>query len=188
MHMFRASALLPQGRWLGAVAVWLVWCCAAWSADLKIEDFAGSYSGSAQVVRSSGEIEDRDLSVEISETDRGFRVSWRTTTYRASGGSRQKSYSIEFLPTQRDGIFAAAMRKNVFGHSVQNDPMKGEPYVWARIVGATMTVYSLFVDQQGDYELQEYARTRVEGGLEVKFKSLRDGQVARRVTAFLTQE
>mmetsp|Transcript_7024 Transcript_7024/g.11370 ORF Transcript_7024/g.11370 Transcript_7024/m.11370 type:complete len:81 (+) Transcript_7024:73-315(+) len=79
------------------------------------------------------------------------------------------------------------MRRNVFGHEVQLNPMKGEPYVWSRIDGETLTVYSLFVDVDGGYSLQQYDRTLADGGLNLRFQTIRDGEILRAVETFLTR-
>jgi len=45
------------------------------------------------------------------------------------------------------------MRKDVFGNRALNDPLKGEPYVWARMRGDTLTVYALIVTPDGSYDM-----------------------------------
>ncbi|MEO9575677.1 MAG: hypothetical protein ABJ263_07080 [Tateyamaria sp.] len=150
--------------------------------------FIGTYSGSAEVVALDGSLIPRDMSVEISETKDGFRVQWTSVTYRGDGSVREKSYEIDFVDSDRDAVFAAAQRKNVFGHVVQLDPMKGEPYVWARIVDETLTVYSLFVGADGGYSLQQYDRTLADGGLNLRFQTIRDGEIQRAVETFLARD
>lgn len=157
-------------------------------ARADIAPFVGQYSGSAEVAQADGTKIPRDMSVKISETKDGFTVTWTSVTYRASGKLSEKSYSIDFVPSGRGEVYAAAQKKNVFGHEVQLDPMKGEPYVWARIVAQTLTVYSLFVDTNGGYSLQQYDRTLSEGGLELRFQNIRDGEILRAVETFLTQD
>jgi len=80
------------------------------------------------------------------------------------------------------------MKRNVFGHNVQLDPMKGEPYVWARVDGDTLSVYSMFVTENGGYEIQQFDRTLASGGLELDFKSVRDGVIQRTVSTFLERQ
>lgn len=155
-------------------------------ADVSV--FVGTYSGSAEVTALDGTAIPRDMSVEISETRDGFRVQWTSVTYRSDGDVSEKSYEIDFVGSDRDAVFTAAQRRNVFGHEVQLDPMKGEPYVWARIVGDTLTVYSLFVGAEGGYSLQQYDRTLADGGLELRFQAIRDGQIQRAVETFLARE
>lgn len=175
----------------GFVAFCSVFAVAVWSGlahAAEIADFVGSYSGSANLVNADGTKTPRDMSVRIEESRGGFNVRWTSTSYRADGRVKEKTYSIDFRPSDRDGIYSAAMTRNVFGHAVQLDPMRGEPFVWGRIDGATMTVYSLFVDDAGGYELQQYDRTLAEGGLMLEFSRLRNGVLARSVTTFLKRE
>ncbi|MEP0991655.1 hypothetical protein [Tateyamaria sp.] len=155
-------------------------------ARADVDSFFGSYAGSAEVTALDGTKIPRDMSVEISGTDDGFRVQWTSVTYRASGKISEKSYEIDFVASDRENVFAAAQRKNVFGHTVQLDPMKGEPYVWSRISGETLTVFSLFVDEDGGYIMQQYDRTLAEGGLNLRFQVISAGEVQRAVETFLT--
>jgi len=159
----------------------------ATEAQADIKRFVGKYAGSAQLNIADGSVTPRDMSVEISQTDEGFRVTWASVTLRASGTRNEKSYTIDFVPSDRASVFAAAMRKNVFGHEVQLNPMKGEPYVWSRITGDTLTVYSLFVDADGGYTMQQYDRTLAEGGLDLRFQAIRGGKTLRAVETFLTK-
>ncbi|MEX0309466.1 MAG: hypothetical protein AB3N17_04390 [Tateyamaria sp.] len=158
------------------------------TARADVVPFIGSYTGSAEVTQADGTKIPRDMSVVISETKDGFQVKWTSVTYRTTGKVSEKSYSIDFVPSGRGNVYAAAQRKNVFGHEVQLDPMKGEPYVWSRIDGETMTVYSLFVDTDGGYSLQQYDRTLADGGLQLRFQNIRDGEILRAVETFLTRD
>nr|WP_245626790.1 hypothetical protein [Aestuariivita boseongensis] len=167
--------------------MWISMVGLALAQDAVLDAFEGYYSGSAEVVRSDGTSANRDMSVEIAKTKSGFSVAWSTTSVRADGSINEKDYLIEFVPSERDGVYSAAMERNVFGHEVQLDPMKGEPFVWARIKDATLTVFSLFVDEAGDYELQQFDRTLVEGGLQLAFRVVRNGEVTRSVDTFLTK-
>ncbi len=157
-------------------------------AHADFERFAGSYEGAAEVTAADGTKIPRDMSVEIKATkDNGFVVNWTSVTTRTDGRRKEKSYSVEFVPSGRPAVFAAAQQRNVFGHQVQLDPMKGEPYVWARLIGDTMTVYSLFVAEDGGYSLQQYDRTLADGGLQLRFQTVQDGIIARAVETFLTK-
>lgn len=160
----------------------------AGAAFADMSRFGGTFTGSAEVTRADGSTIKRDMSVEITERKKGFNVSWTSATYKSDGRIKEKSYSIDFLPSDRDGVFAAAMQKNVFGHQVQLDPMKGEPYVWARIVGDMLTVYSLYVAPNGGYEIQQFDRTLVDDGLMLDFKVLRNGHTLRTVSTFLARQ
>ena len=171
-----------------AITALAVTALLATSALADVTRFVGSYVGSADVVSADGTTKPRDMSVDISEVKGGFRVSWTSTTYRPDGTSKVKSYTIDFEPSDRTDVFAAAMKRNVFGHNVQLDPMKGEPYVWARVDGDTLSVYSMFVTENGGYEIQQFDRTLASGGLELDFKSVRDGVTQRTVSTFLERQ
>jgi hypothetical protein len=171
---------------LGASLAMLLSLASVLRAD--VSRFVGSYTGSAEVVSADGTKQPRDMSVTIDTTKEGFRVSWTSTTYRANGSAKVKSYTIDFAPSERDGVYAAAMRRNVFGHDVQLDPMKGEPYVWSRILGDTLSVYSIYVTEEGGYEIQQFDRTLAPGGLMLEFQNVRDGDILRTVSTFLERQ
>ncbi len=150
--------------------------------------FFGTYTGSAEVTRANGEVEDRNMQVEIREAGQGFWVKWTTQRMKPGGKVSAKSYDILFEPGGRGDLYSAAMRQNVFGHAVPLDPLKGEPYVWARLVEDTLTVFSLFIDANGDYEMQQYDRTLVEGGMDLHFSSHRNGFPRLETRSFLERD
>ena len=155
----------------------------------QIDPFVGSFSGSADLVLADGTKQNRDMSVEISQTDKGFTISWSTATTRPDGRIKERSYTIGFVPSLEDGLYAAAQKKDLFGHDVQLDPMKGEPYVWGQLDGDTLTVYALFVDLTGKgYEIQQYDRTLADGGLQLEFNSIRNGMQQRSISSFLERQ
>lgn len=155
----------------------------------NIAPFEGRYEGSARIFAADGTSNLRDMSVEIFATGKDtFAVSWTSGTYQPDGEIKTKSYQIEFRPTVRDNVFAAAMRRDVFGNQVQLNPMKGEPYVWARIAGDTLTVFSLMVRADGGYDLQQFDRTLAEGGLDLEYQSISNGKLSRRVSTFLKRQ
>ena len=184
LHVMPRRSVLFHGLFLALV----FWLAAAPVIAGDMARFVGTYAGTAEVERADGTVAPRDMSVTISETRDGFEVEWSSTTYRQDGRSKEKTYKIEFVPSDRGGVFSAAMKRNVFGHDVQLDPMKGEPYVWSRVEGDTLTVFSLFVAQDGGYELQQFDRTLVENGLELYFQRLRNGEKQREIKTFLTRQ
>ena len=153
-----------------------------------IGPFIGDYVGSANVVDVDGTTTPRDMSVSIHETSSGFNVSWHTTTYKHDGRVKEQKFSVDFRPSDRPDVYSAAMKRNVFGHEVPLDPMKGEPFVWGRIVGDTLTVFSLFIDEDGGYELQQFDRTLADGGLDLSFTRFRNGVKSRSVDTFLQKQ
>jgi len=151
----------------------------------RIADFLGRYEGHSISV-SGEELSARDLSVEIATTDgRGFSVAWTTAIRDATGEVSRKSYTIEFRPTARSGVFSSAMRVDAFGGRRPLDPMAGVPYVWARLAGNTLTVYALHILDDGSYEMQVYDRSLTAGGMHLNFTRLRNGEALREITGEL---
>lgn len=149
--------------------------------------FYGTFTGEAMVDEDSAE-QRRDMSVTIEETKEGFNVAWTTSVVRASGKAKTKKYSIDFVLTKREGIYSSAMKKNVFGGRVAHDPMQGDPFVWARIVGDTLTIYALLVLEEGGYQMQVYDRTLSEAGLELDFSRIRNGERLRNIATTLKRQ
>lgn len=172
---------------VAAGAVMLV-LSAGLSAAQDINAFFGKFTGQSEVAVGEGASLPRDLTVEISPNREGFNVAWTTVIYRASGKVKETSYSIDFLDTDRDGVFAAAQRKNIFGHAVQLDPMQGDPYVWAQLHDGTLRVFSLFVADDGGYEMQQYDRTLTDAGMRLEFSRVRNGVPMRNVSADLIRQ
>ena len=124
----------------------LVLCLVTTVAVADFERFIGRYSGSAEV-EDDGASNRRDMSVVVEPAGDGFRVNWKSVTRKTDGRVKEKEYSIGFLPTARDGIYSSAMGVNLFGNPTPLDPMKGDPYVWSRITGDTLTVF-LIINRQ----------------------------------------
>jgi hypothetical protein len=168
-----------------AVAVILVAGRSAGAQAVDVGRFFGSYVGEA-VAEGGGEVDKRDISAEITPHGKGgFTVKWTMVIRKKSEGPRKVEYTIPFQPTKRPELFSAGMRTDVFGNAVPLDPMKGDPYMWAKIQGASLKMYALLVTDEGGYELQVYDRTLVPGGMELKYSRLRDGEVLRTVTGKL---
>jgi len=175
-------------RWIRTllVCVTMTLAATARAAAPELEALFGEYKGAA-VVDYDGELTQRDLRVKISPIKNGFSVNWISVTKRADGKLKRKEYSIDFHPTRRKNIYRSGERKDLFGNHVPLDPMQGDPYVWARIDKGTLTVYALHVLEDGGYEMQTYARTRIPEGLELKYSRVRDGEVLRTVTGTLLE-
>ncbi|MDA9982017.1 hypothetical protein N9H39_04635 [Gammaproteobacteria bacterium] len=156
-------------------------------ADEEFEPFVGDFEGKYTTV--DGGIEkSRDLSVSIHETSDGFNVSWKTTTFKKKK-KKTKGYSIDFIKSDREHIFQAAQKKNVFGGREPLDPMKGDPYVWARIEGAKLTVYALNVTEDGGYEMQTFNRVLMDDkNLHLKFSRFRDGKPLKSIDTILYRQ
>ena len=156
-----------------------------WAADA--ERFVGTFIGEA-TFESDGETRRRDMSTTIQTTRDGFQLSWTSVTYKDIGRTTEKTYTINFTPSDRPNIYQSAMAQNLFGQSRPLDPLKGEPFVWARFEGDTLSVFSLFINETGNYEVQEFHRTLVEDGLDLVFLRIRNGMVEREIRTLLERQ
>ena len=177
--MWRGIRVLTAGLALLAMAM-----AAAGAAERSIDAFYGEYVGRTVSGDGAG-LEERDINVAIKPVKRGFTVSWTTVTHRPEGGSRRKSHTIEFRRSNRDNIFQSSMRKDVFGQESPNDPMRGDPYVWARIKGDTLSVYALIVTDDGSYDMQAYHRTLTRDGMTLRFARTVEGAEKKTITGEL---
>jgi hypothetical protein len=157
------------------------------AADSDITRFVGEYVGRS-LQAPNEPLSPRDLSIKISpHGEKGFTLEW-TTLIRTSGGEKHQSYSIDFAPSERTGIFSSAMHRDTFGHAEPLDPLKGEPYVWADISGPTLTVHALLITDDGGYEMQVYQRTLTASGMSLKFSRNRNGQELKTVFGVLARK
>ncbi len=148
-----------------------------------IEQFYGQYIGHS----SSDSAGERDLSVTIGPTSgNGFFVSWTTVSHKKKGIKRSV-YQIKFKSSEREGIYSSAMKTNVFGGQVSLDPLGGDPFVWARIKGDTLTVHTLVITADGGYEMQIYDRTLNAQGLLLDYRLLRTDEQLRQVNSQLVR-
>jgi hypothetical protein len=154
----------------------------------EINRFVGTYIGTSETI-SDGETQKRDMNVVIDETKSGFQLTWTSVSYKTDGRTKDKTYTVEFVPSNRDHIYQSAMKMSLFGKAIPLDPLDGDPFVWARFEGDTFSVFSLIIDENGEYEVQEYHRTLVDGDLELVFLSVRSGVPQREIrTTLLRQE
>lgn len=159
---------------------------AARAADnLPFEAFFGRFSGGGIASNEDSlffAVTARDFDVTISPAGKGFRVEWTSVIRR--GGTpekpriRRKSASKVLMPAGRTGVF----------HGITSgDPLKGKEMCWARIEGRTLSVFLMTVDDNGIYELQEYDRKLTGNGMDLVFRSWRDGDRLRTVTGKLVK-
>jgi len=81
-----------------------------------------------------------------------------------------------------------AGRPGLYRAADSGDPIAGQEMSWARIRGATLTVYLMGIDPDGTYELQRYDRTVGPGGMQLTFTRERDGEKVRKVTGRMVKQ
>lgn len=178
--------LLGSLMFVGLLCVSLL--APSYSQAGSIEPFVGYYHGTT-IEHAENELQARDLDVIIKETERGFVIDWSTVIHKSDGREKAVSLAVEFYATERPEIYGSAMRSGLFGKRIPNDPLKGEPFFWARIVDRTLTINALYINDEGGYEMQVYERTLDENGdLDLVFRRFRDGEQIRDVTGELARQ
>ena len=153
--------------------------------NLPVGAFFGHFSGGGIASNADSlyfAVTARDFDVTIAPAGRGFRVDWTSVIRR--GGTpgkpdiRRRSTSKTLLPTANPLVF----------HGKESgDPLAGKEMCWARIEGSTMSVFLMTVDEDGIYELQEYNRKLTGAGMDLVFRSWRDGDRLRTVSGKLVK-
>ncbi|MGF1640133.1 MAG: hypothetical protein ACFCUO_04215 [Rhodospirillales bacterium] len=164
-----------------ALAIIAVLAAGAPAADTApLGAFFGTFAG--RTLMPMGEARNRDLQVAIRPYGAfGFSVEWRTTIDAFGNRPRERMQTLDFEPTRRPGIYTVARGD---GGSADG-PAEGEPYAWARLAGATLTVGVLTVDDRGDYVVQSYDRTLTADGMALSFHRVRNGRIERQLRATL---
>ncbi len=166
------------------LSLMVILLCPGVALAANIEKFEGTYKGEAEFFF-EGETERRDMSTTIKATKTGFVLSWTSVSYKDDGRTKSKAYTIEFIPSARDNIYMSAMKNNLFGKPTPLDPLQGEPFVWARLEGETLSVFSLFINTVGEYEIQEFHRTLIDAGLDLVFLRVHNGTVEKEIRTVL---
>jgi hypothetical protein len=141
----------------------------------SIGSFEGSWRG-VEVHTSDPRLAAKpgDLDLKLSPEDKGFRLEWTTFARTSEGHLQRQKVDERFGPTDRPGVFAVRPeRGSLFSHLFADpaiaNPLKGETLLWARLDGATLTVYSLAIDDHGGFDLNRYARTLTDDGMMVHY-------------------
>ncbi len=152
------------------------------------ERFFGRFEGKTlNALRDEVSPRDITVTIEPGEEDHEFFLEWTLVSVKSSGKLKRTQYRIRFAKTRREGLYKSKMRKDMFGNEQPLNPMKGEPYVWARIEGDTLTVHTLLITNEGGYEMQTYRRALTPEGMSLKFTRVRDDVVMRTVHGTLVK-
>lgn len=153
----------------------------------SLSDYFGAFVGRAEV-RDIGDglVETRDMDIEIEPFRRkGFRLRWTNVTLvdgrRDVPGVKRRVNEVIFEPFDGSGLYVEAAVANLFQRQEEMSPVAGDPVRWAKLDENGMHVFSFAILEDGQYELQTYTRRLVDGGLELLFERVVDGQVLRRI-------
>lgn len=132
-----------------------------WQAeDLTVDDGSADLEATAE-----------DLSVRIAPDGDGFRMRWTALSHEMSGSPlARQAVEARFEPTDRPGVFAfdperSSMLLRLFGDPSTSNPLEGEPLLWARLDGETLSVYGLAINPEGGFDLYQHVRTLTGEGM-----------------------
>jgi len=153
--------------------------------NLPIQAFFGRFSGGGIASNEDSlffAVTARDFDVSIAPAGKGFKIVW-TSVIRGGGTPqkpevRRKSSNKTLMPTAKARVFHC---------TDTGDPLAGKEMCWARIDESTLSVFLMTVDDDGIYELQEYDRRLTGAGMDLVFRSWRDGDRLRTVTGKLVK-
>ena len=142
------------------------------------ESFYGDWQGEELTVEEGStalNVTAKDLSVRIELDDGGFRMSWTALSREGSDGTLARDpVEARFEPTDRPGVFAfdseqSSLLLGLFGDPSTSNPLEGEPLLWARLDGETLSVYGLTVNADGGFDLYQHVRALTNDGMTARY-------------------
>lgn len=152
------------------------------SAPLPLEAFFGTYVGHGVATqRQPGiAVSRRELNVTIEPSQDGFAIAWTTVLHKGGDpkGERvvRRDNRLAFVPSGRANLWRTAK---------EGDPASGETYAWARIEGDSLITYVTWIDDEGMFDVDRYARQITPAGMKVSFRLTREGAEVLSVEADL---
>jgi hypothetical protein len=149
----------------------------AWGQGGLPADFNGEWRGEELTISEGAdglEVTADDLSVRIGPDGDGFWMHWTGLSRDKVGGPLVR-HPIEarFAPTDRPGVFAfvpeqSSMLLRLFGDPAINNPLEGEPLLWARFDGKALSVYGLEINAEGGFDLYQHVQRLTGDGMTVR--------------------
>jgi len=149
----------------------------AWAQGGLPKAFYGTWNGVS--LSSSGgaeslEFNPDDLDVQIEPDGDGFQMRWTSLTHTEHDDAHselvRQPVDARFTPTDRPGVFAfnpkdSSILLGLFGDPATNNPLEGEPLLWARVDGQSLSVYGLVIGSDGNFDLYQHVRTLTDDGM-----------------------
>ena len=141
--------------------------------DALPEGFFGNWQGATLTASGGSEalaFSPDDLNVQIEPDGEGFEMHWMSLTRGDSGQLVRQPVEARFTATDRPGVFAfnpknSSLLLGLFGDPATNNPLQGEPLLWARVEDETLSVYGLVIGSDGSFDLYQHVRTLTDDGM-----------------------
>lgn len=167
----------------------LVAALSASPAAAAQDPLLGQFVGLAhEVDETKGTSIDREIDIVITEQgNNGLKIDWTNVTLvngrRDVPGVKRRSDEVLLAPARDRDFYLAGVGYDPFQVKETIDPVLGDPLRWATRDGNELVVYSFVILDDGRYELQVYNRAATpDGGLDLSFERIVDGEVTRRMT------
>ena len=155
------------------------------ASDLSIKLFSGTYKGRGTMNyydKKHFSIGNRDFSVEILTTSKGFSIEWQTYMSKTNDPRnpkiKSKIQSLQFKKSTNSNYYISTDPRMVDGIQIKN---------WARIRKRTLFIYMLRINKNGRLDLQVYERKLVNRNFKFKFRRIIDGKLQREATGSLVR-
>jgi hypothetical protein len=165
--------------WRQALAA-MVLLTAPWPAraDAQIESFLGEWRGvevSVEGAEPAPKLAPADLDMAITEENGGFRVRALGLGREPDGTLVPRQIDAIFGPTETPGVFAfdagdGGLLSSLFADPSVGNPLKGDTLLWARVAEDTLHLYSLAIDPNGGYALEQSIGELTEDGLLTRYE------------------
>ncbi|MGH1477171.1 MAG: hypothetical protein ACRBM6_00335 [Geminicoccales bacterium] len=161
-------------RWVIASLLASVLLTTTASSASLVSEFAGPWSGQT-IEKPYDTVEAEMIGIEIEERDDGFELSWNDLSPNGEEALSGQPLIAYFAKTDRDGVFEAqpedgSFLDQMFASPETGNPLDGENLLWARIDSETLSVYSLKIDENGQFDLDHYSWVRTDGGLALHYR------------------
>lgn len=150
----------------------------------SLADFAGTWRGSSLTADADSQrlgATVGDLDATVTPRGDGFTLAWT----RLAPTGDPAAPTVERQATTL--TFRRADRPNVFTASDSGNPMEGQTLSWARLAGATLSVYQLVLNDRGGFDLTSVDRTLDGDGMAVVLRVIRDAEPVRLVAGRATR-
>lgn len=173
-----------RGTVVTAALVWLCISNTTYGATTAIERLAGRYVGvNVGEATTSVTPAPSDIHLDMQPSGQRFVLRWQSLSVLATG--TRHHYEVVFKKTPRSGIYLAEMGCDLFGNARPLDPGRGEPYMWAYIGDAELTLYAMYIANDGSHDLSRYLYRWAGDSVTLKYERVRNEQPIERLQAVL---
>ena len=158
----------------------------AFGQDALPAPFYGTWQGETLTSQEGSkeiDVTAEDLGVRIEPDGDGFRMHWTALSREKHGGPlTRQPVDARFEPSGRPGVFAfdpeqSSMLLQLFGSPSTNNPLEGEPLLWARLADDSLSVYGLAINPDGSFDLYQHVRTLTDDSMSARHIHRTESQV-----------